>query len=123
MYTPINGWTKQKMLAVIEARPFDEPAVLGCPGGRCVYRTSSGNRCGIGMFIPVGHRGEGCVGNIETLLIQNPDLRPLMPLNHLGLMEFQLSHDRESRGNAQHHGNAKKAMIAWIEENVKGTES
>jgi hypothetical protein len=104
----INGWTKKKMLKAIKARRFQKASVDS--NGRCVYLNRRGNRCAVGLFIPVGHEGEHCLGYVGDLLTEYPDLKEKMPLAYMG--DLQRVHD----GSAL---NAKTNMIEWVIKNVK----
>lgn len=106
----INGWTKAKMLEVVEARPSKLPAFQN---GQCVYLTGDGNKCGVGLFIPDGHEGQKHHGYVSSLLESHPDLSKIMPLEYTGLKEFQNCHD-----SVNLTCDAKAAMIEWIKENV-----
>lgn len=122
MYTPINGYTKAKILEIIESRPGNGPAVRE-DGETCTYKSPNGDKCAVGLFIPEGHQGQEHWGNARTLLTKFPDLEALMPLEPQGLGELQLAHDNESSGfrsGNKFGGNAKAAMIAWVNANVEG---
>lgn len=112
MYQPINGFTKAKILEVLKARPLEGPAIRDEYSYTCAYKGKDGNRCAVGMFIPDGHDGESYEGSVGSLLERYPDLMPLMPLQYEGLKGIQLVHDQEQ-------GNAKAAMIDWVEKNVQ----
>lgn len=117
MYKPINGWTKSKILEVIRARKFDEPAT---DRGYCIYLSAEGNKCGIGLFIPDGHPGQRFLGAVAGLLAIHRDLENFIPLEIIGLVCLQSSHDSESSlCNMKFNGNAKAAMLDWVKKNVE----
>lgn len=118
-FKPINGWTKQKILEVLNAREFDTPSMCDYD---CVYRSEGGNRCAAGLFIPDSLYSAGMEGNlINALMDANPSLAKAMPLGALGMREFQFSHDTNEFGNSRDEGDTtcKRDMIRWIEENVE----
>ena len=109
----INGWTKAKILAVIEARPFEEQA-YDEDMERCLYLTNKGNKCAVGLFIPDGHMAQHSGMGADALIDSYPDLRQLMPLHSFDMGELQFIHDKI--GNRYR---AKTAMIEWVKENVE----
>lgn len=126
MYKPINGFTKAKILEVLKARPLNGPA-MGHEGIGCTYLAANGNKCAVGMFIPDGHRGQEYEGFVTGLLGLYPDLKSVMPLVVEGLATLQMCHDQETgvldtygrEYTPQFKGNAKAAMIDWVEKNVQ----
>jgi hypothetical protein len=104
----INGWTKEKMLEVIKARPFEEGA--RDMTDRCVYLHENGNKCGVGLFIPDGHEGQQFLEEADELLERYPDLKKHMPLDNM--QNFQKIHDKN-------HFDAKTKMIEWVMDNVE----
>jgi hypothetical protein len=105
----INGWTKEKMLKVIKARPF-EKASFNDDIDTCLYLNEDGNKCAVGLFIPDGHKGEDFSGDSDRLLRKYPELKKYMPLGHM--REFQKVHDKNLL-------RAKTKMIEWVMENVE----
>lgn len=119
MFKAINGWTKKKILKVLEARRYNCAAESEVTGA-CMYTTSNGNRCAVGMFIPKRHEGGSLQGPVSELLELYPDLTKHMPLPLDGLTQLQSVHDGESYAQTGERGrNAKKAMIDWVKKNVK----
>lgn len=118
MFKAINGWTKKKILKVLEARRYNAPAVNPADG-TCKYLTRNGNRCAVGLFIPKGHEGAKLIGDVTVLLEAHSDLEDKMPLSIDGLKKLQTIHDYCSE---QYNGikniNAKEAMINWVKKNV-----
>lgn len=110
MSKPINGFTKQKILEVLQARKFPGRAISD-ERGDCAYKTEDGNKCGVGMFIPDGHKAESYHGSYLEVIAYYPDLLAFMPLDHVGMGELQFAHDSSP--------NAKKAMLDWVNENVE----
>jgi hypothetical protein len=118
-FKPINGWTKEEMLDTIKARKFEETAE---EGHSCRYLTNDGNKCAVGLFIPNGHPAQHEIMMVGELLKHYEDLRGIMPLEEMPMEMFQLSHDEE-RDSAIYfkpfNGNAKAAMIDWVEKYVE----
>jgi len=112
MYKAINGWTKAKILKVMQARRYNCAATTKYD--KCAYATSNGNRCAVGLFIPKGHKGISVEDDVYGLLNEWPDLKIKMPLELLALKELQQVHD-----NMFNRDNAKQAMIDWVKKNVK----
>ena len=117
MYQPINGWTKQKILDVIRARPFEDRAMDN--DGNCVYLAPDGNKCAVGLFIPDGHDGLTYKGSIYELLKACPDLYTYMPLNVGGMDTLQLTHDGDNEVYEGSRFTCKAAMIDWVEKHVE----
>ncbi len=115
MYKTINGFTKAKMLEVIQARPFTERAKTD---RYCVYLTPDGNKCGVGLFLPEGHEAQKASGSSEMLFHAFPDLKEKMPLDEEGMRMFQFVHDGVD-DLGRYKGNAKQAMIDWVEKHVE----
>ena len=66
--------------------------------GRCFYLTDDNRKCAIGCFIPNNHGGAHSTGDVENLLIDNPDLWDYMPSTDLDLLfDFQEAHDNLPR--------------------------
>ncbi len=115
MYKPINGWTKESMIAAIMknnngTQAMDETYEY------CTYKNDAGNRCAVGCFIPEDtsekvfkHRGSAI-----SLLDKYPDLKVKMPLSGLALESLQQIHDKNGINE-----NVRDRMIAWINENVE----
>lgn len=118
VFTTINGWTKAKMRAVIEARPLTASALDS--SGRCVYLAPDGNKCAVGMFLPEGHPGVKTRLSAQGLL--NNYKEGLFPLNGSGMDALQLSHDLESpdaiTSCRTYKGDAKAAMLNFIDTRV-----
>lgn len=116
MYKCINGWTKNKMLKVIKARRYN------CAAHRmnhCEYLTANGNKCAVGLFLKPGSEAQRVSGGYEHLIEQFPEVIPLMPLNKRGMNALQEVHDNEAPSMKMNYkGNAKRAMIDWVNKNV-----
>lgn len=125
MYKPINGWTKKKILEVIEARRYKVAATKSVDNRTfCAYLTSNGNKCAVGLFIPTGHIAQKATNAVKRMLHENKDLKKLMPFELEVLELFQCVHDVESssvfeRTKQKFGGNAKLAMLTWVKENVE----
>lgn len=133
-HKPINGWTKARMLEVIRARPLMMPA-YDHTAGQCMYLTADGNKCGVGLFIPDGHPAQKSKHSVDGLLTIShaphgeksySELANVLPLDLLGLIQMQSAHDNESATVCDSvasrprpfGGNAKLALIDWVEKNV-----
>jgi hypothetical protein len=109
-FKPINGWTKEKILDVIRARPFEGQA-FDREVDLCMYLTEYGNKCAVGLFIPDGHEGQTYEGGSRALFRNFPDLLKLMPLPVEAMASFQMVHDDAGE-------DAKERMLDWVEKNV-----
>lgn len=114
MYKCINGWTKSKMLKVVKARRYN---CRSTEHDICAYLSSNGNKCALGLFIPNRHLGLQTSGNYHDLIRKCPDLLDKMPLTKSGMIKLQIVHDLCDE--SPYKGNAKAAMIDWIEKNVE----
>jgi len=120
MFKPINGWTKEKILDVIRARKHEKPAYCD-DAMQCMYLTKDENKCAAGLFIPDGHEAQKSRNNIVAIMEKYTDIANIMPLNADPMRDLQLVHDNEaSEFYRKFGGNAKEAMIDWVEKNVKG---
>ncbi len=91
----INGWTKEKVIAHLEAN-FKGKA-MG-KNGLCQYLTEDGRSCAVGMFIPKGDEALYFQGDSQNLLRSYPELIDSLPMNKESLIEFQAIHDRDCSG-------------------------
>lgn len=110
MHTPINGWTKSKMIETIKARNIGKQSRDKVS---CLYRGPEGNRCAVGCFIPdelyytgMEHR------SVDTLLRTEPGLLPHMPLPTDAMLRLQVIHDSERWADP------RPALIDWIKQHV-----
>lgn len=110
---PINGWTKEKILRVLETRPNKEKA-YDKDNLFCVYLDNNGNKCAVGMFIPDGHSAQQYLGDADQLFSRHRDLLEIMPFSPYSMVIFQSIHDTQKPD-----ANAKQAMIDWVKENVE----
>lgn len=128
-FKTINGWTKEKMKAIVSDRPFDGPAKTA-DGRFCSYLSADGNKCAAGLFIPNDNvDAQAHEGPVWDLLHAFPELSDVFPLTKNGMSEFQRAHDNEANygktvptieldRQAQFGGNSKAAMLAFIDERV-----
>lgn len=84
-----NGWTKKKMIKHIELN-FKGKAIENT---QCLYKTSDGKKCAVGLFIPENHVGQKYIGSVSGLLKIYPDLKKSMPTTTGKLKELQFIHD------------------------------
>jgi hypothetical protein len=111
-YLPINGWTKERILAQINDN-------LTCKSvdfrtGSCVYRDELGNKCVVGLFIPDSDITSKMnnIGGVKSLLLFFPTLLPFMPLQTSALEKLQQVHDHQVT-------DVKEKLLKWVEQNVK----
>lgn len=112
MYDPINGWTKEMILARIEEE-FTGYSYR-CGHG-CAYRSESGNKCAVGVFIPdeaYQNAFDTSLLNVTALLNNWPSLAPYMPLETSAMVYLQDVHDSNEE-------NTKELLLSWVENNVK----
>lgn len=109
MYKCINGWTKKKMLTRLEKRKFTQKSLQEHSDFQSAYLTPEGNRCGIGMFIPIDHLRIHFTGYMRRLLKEYPTLKSKMPLRLKGLSKLQSIHDE-----ADSDVDVKAEMIKWV---------
>lgn len=114
-YTPINGWTKRKMIAQIN-KEFKGKA-FNRKKDMCQYLTPNGKKCAVGCFIPAADLEEkagamNACGSVSGLLNTFPELAKKLPLPKESLGYFQDLHDC-----SKSHTKAK--LIKWIKENVE----
>lgn len=121
MYTPINGWTKERIIKQIQTKMLDHRATGSSETlhsfGICKYKAADGNRCAVGIFIPKDHEAEEIEESVEGLLELYPDLTPLMPLELDALSALQAVHD-EAYNHFADKGDPRPALIKWVEDNV-----
>jgi hypothetical protein len=126
MFTPINGWTKQGMIAHIEK----EFKGLSVNGTTCLYRSNRNGqvtKCAVGMFIPDDvYNVKMEMTLYESQLLKDfPVLHTLMPLNQQAMRDLQTVHDRFADDEIRVGGDSSRetvlgALIGWIERNVEG---
>jgi hypothetical protein len=112
MYKTINGWTKKEVVSVLEKRKHKGKSFNPITG-RCEYRMSNGNKCGIGMFIPRNHEGLYSDMGVDHLLEEYPDLKTKLPFTLKGLTALQEIHDFFDWDDV------KTEMIEWAKKNVR----
>jgi hypothetical protein len=98
MFTAINGFTKAKILSVLNT--FTAKSVNS--DGECVYRGPNGARCAVGLFIPDSEYNAGMDvadsmssdgTDIETVLEHYPSVAAFLPLELEALQKLQSVHD------------------------------
>lgn len=90
----INGWTKETVIKHITDNFKGKAMIGGGPLGKtCVYLTSTGRKCAVGLFIPDGHEAQQYSGTSVLMIEAHPDLADKMPLSKRALYDFQTRHD------------------------------
>lgn len=121
--TPVNGWTKEKMISHVE-KEFKGKAITEANSFRCQYLTKDGKKCAVGMFIPEGSY-EDCmdegVGPASELFRVFTSLLTVMPLTGPEMQDFQGVHDSMSEHLTMEEQKAE--LIDWIRRNVSGEKS
>ena len=88
MYKCINGFTKEKMIQVINDNMLDHKSV---DKTKCLYRAPDGNKCAVGCFIPdsvyVSSFENKFVGYIYI------HIEKYMPLSVCAMHHLQFVHD------------------------------
>lgn len=113
----INGWTKGTVLDHIR-KNFKGRSVVqgrGQYNKLCLYRSTEGKKCAVGLFIPDGEIADSVAKNaneaaVDVLLGLYSSLTDLMPLRLSGLCELQSMHDM-----AQSDADALRRMVDYIE--------
>jgi len=117
MYKPIHGYTKQKIISIIQTRMLDHPSY---DGKRCLYLAQDGNHCPAGCFLTeelLKFYGDNDYP-IQTLMVNYPELKAAMPLNPKGMIELQFLHDGVVL-NYDDNSDPRPRLIKWVEENVQ----
>lgn len=114
MFKCQNGWTKDKMIKRIKERNNGNRSV-SLSSSLCLYKSSDGNHCAIGCFIPENNNAMSFKGCVSELLANSSDLEKEMPLCVEGLMNMQLIHDRCTKDDV------REALTLWINKNVEDT--
>ncbi len=117
MFTTVNGWTKDSIVAHIEAHFTGKSFVLNPDTHKdeCKYRGPNGEKCAVGLFIPDDKYRPSMDINCEnhaTGIIERYRLSNIMPLDIQGMQAFQQVHDNSTPSECK--GN----MLAWVRENV-----
>jgi hypothetical protein len=122
MYTTINGWTRERMIAQIYKYNNGKRAGFNESDPEstdyrfvCTYRNpADGNRCAVGCFLEDEDSlildAKDCVSDLLDIY---PSLSSCMPLDDIGMSMFQGVHDRCSDG-----GDVRIALRDWIKKNV-----
>jgi hypothetical protein len=119
VYRTINGWTKERMIAQIQAKVPKNGGYSGNNRSNCAYRTQSGGACAVGAFIPdVAY--SPAMENHGVTYIQHyfPHVIKHMPVALEGLREMQKIHD----GSTINGRDVVGELIEWIEANVSDVE-
>jgi hypothetical protein len=118
-YVTQNGYTKAKMIEMIQSKMLDHPSTLR--SGQCAYQAEDGNRCAVGVFIPDrGFKGAlSLLGVVSKLLDSYPSLEQHMPLDRVAIRCMQQVHDAYTNVD---YSDRRPALINWINENVVDAE-
>jgi len=117
-YKPINGYTKEKIIEVIN-RDFKGKSFKNSDksdsGIECLYLSENGKKCAVGLFIPDGHPAQESTFNASDILFMYKDLINLMPLD-IGIASFQTCHDfLDEKLSIDEQ---KQVLIKWVKENI-----
>jgi hypothetical protein len=85
-----NGWTREKVMEQIKKRNIGEQAY---ESGECLYRTSNGNCCLVGCFIPDDKYRESMESTSAFTVITENNLEKYMPLSPRAMEALQQFHD------------------------------
>lgn len=117
-YKAINGWTKAKMRAVVEARPYSMPSKSSSMGAvQCFYKHPKRGdlKCAAGLFIPdTDYRPSFEGTRIDALMMRERHIAKAMPLDPTGMTVFQSVHDAVLPA-----GDATLVMLDFIEQYVE----
>jgi hypothetical protein len=108
LYQPINGWTKETILAKIES----DFTVKSKNGEYCQLRGLNGAKCAVGIFIPDDLYAPDMEEQVVYELFDTAGLRELMPLNARAMVAFQRIHDEAEDANV------KADLINWVQQKV-----
>ena len=128
MFQTINGWTKQRMKEAIRAGNNGEQSWQDDKG--CLYRTSDGNKCAVGCFIPdelytlemddMNADGNSLLqGSGAYKIVNQFDLLKYMPINVSGLEKMQGAHDCADLRKVP---DMRDYLSEWIDQNVEESE-
>jgi hypothetical protein len=118
MHNPMPGWTKNSIIAQLILKNNGSRSGIQDLDGDfiCRYRGPDGNACAIGCFLPDDLYSRSMEGmNVRQLfkLLGGVDAITWMPLSVPAMEELQAVHDYRGEGEAL------KAMIDWVNENVE----
>lgn len=121
MYSPINGWTKRKIISHIKKNFKGKSVVvtssyLDGVETRCFYRGPNETKCAVGIFIPDDKYNKTMEGQRADSIIGPWALRFAMPLNNEGMCSLQKTHDLSDSENTL------QIMINWVRLHVKGAK-
>jgi len=124
MFKPINTYTKKDIIWYLKTFNTGKKS-YSQKNYQCSYKAGS-NHCAIGCFIPHGHEGMKSAADVNSLLMDFPDLEEKMPLDIEALEELQCIHDFNPNNPHMHIAyqytrirNVQKRMIQWVEDNVE----
>jgi hypothetical protein len=114
MFKPINGYTKTKMIEMIQTTMLDHPSMNGI---QCAYLASDGNRCAVGVFLPNNHASLFDERDVRGLIGAHPELKGYMPLPLAAMTSLQDIHD-----DCPDTEDPRPELINWINNNVESEE-
>lgn len=109
-YSPINGWTKTKILDHIKSN-FRGKSIND--DDKCLYRGPEGRKCAVGLFIPDENYDPSMEDITATTFFDKYGNEKFMPLQASGMLELQRVHD-SSESNY-----TLSSIIYWINANVE----
>lgn len=131
MFKAINGYTKARILEVIQ-NTFQGKSMKVMSNGSpsCAYRGENGSKCAVGLFIPdevyrdamdeLDPKWNGT--DVETSLQRFPELGQHMPLEVEALQKLQSIHDGEKlqyETDLRPTETIKNELLQWVETNVE----
>lgn len=127
MYTLINGWTKESLIAHVKknfkGRSTDSR-------GNCKYRGPDGRKCAVGVFIPDSIYDTDMEGRSMVAIQDVFPLKSVIPISNEGMMQLQLQHDDAYDNYMQNDGRILSttsltideftldSMLSWIRKHV-----
>lgn len=113
MYTLINGWTKESLIAHVK-KNFKGRSVNS--EGKCSYRGSKGKKCAVGMFIPDDLYTPDMEQEPLKSIMGISGLGGKMPFERKGMAMFQNAHDTLNLNTKK---DGMRYLIQWIENNAQ----
>jgi hypothetical protein len=124
MYTPINGWTKTKIVnhivANFKGKSYNPDSKRGSntiSGVECLYRGPEGKKCVMGVFIPDDKYEKYMEQRSASAVITEFRLHDIIPLSKEALDLLQDVHDKSLESSTL------EEIVAWVDKNVGEDEN